>query len=126
LPKSAPHPPTAKAPDLPLSNASVYSVRNVEKKSNEYNFEIESVSPSQVIIPVFNFPGWLVTVNGTPVPVTNSDVGAMMIEVNQGVSEVKAKLIDTPIRVIGNSVSIAGVIIVGLLMFKSFKLNRKV
>jgi uncharacterized membrane protein YfhO len=74
----------------------------------------------------YYFPGWKIKVNGTNTKIDyQNDLGLMTIEVNPGVSSVEARFTNTPIRVLGNGLTVvAGVGIITFLGYRKFK-NKK-
>ncbi len=79
--------------------------------------ELETAVPFRATLRIFNFPGWRVTVNGRPVPITRSDPeGWITFPVPDGRSTIQATFSETPLRQGADGVSLVSfVLLLGLL-----------
>ncbi|MGE3176955.1 MAG: hypothetical protein AB7O32_05770 [Vicinamibacterales bacterium] len=64
--------------------------------------------PLRLNIP--QFPGWRVTVDDRPVPVSRTAEGYMQVVVPSGEHEVRATFANTPVRTVANGLSVASVL----------------
>lgn len=128
LPIYARFPPVHKAPDLPevLKGKVIFS--NYKKGSNYQFGEISSTESATLRLPLFDFPGMEVTVDGKIVAHDHNDctgedfcLGLITFDVSAGTHLIKAQLKDTPIRTAGNIISIISFFSIGILVF----LNQK-
>ncbi len=105
--------------DLPkvsdVSGAPV-KVEMREWSATEEHFVVRANAPQSLTLRLFNYPGWQVTVNGTPVPTETSDVtGLMMIQMKAGEDDVRIHFAPTPDRLFGRWVSLLSLVVfVGL------------
>ena len=104
----------------------IAQIENFKKSSNKISFSVNAKVPSQIMLSQYYFPGWKIKVNGTNTKIDyQNDLGLMTIEVNPGVSSVEARFTNTPIRVLGNGLTVvAGVGIITFLGYRKFK-NKK-
>ncbi len=94
----------------------------LEKNSRRQLYSIEVSSPqSTVEIQTFYFPGWRVFVDGQEVkidPRRDPLLGRMQIDLTAGTHQVEAVFTNTPIRSVGNTVSlISWILVIGLLVY---------
>lgn len=77
--------------------------------TNWEKFQIEAESDSVIRMNVMNYPNWVVLVNGQKVETYVADTeewGRIYFNVPSGTSYIEARLYDTPVRTIGNMVSL--------------------
>lgn len=98
------------------------------KKSN-YSEAFFSVSTPKAIIklPIVYFPNWELYIDNQKTDYQiDSDLGLIQFEVNQGSHHYELFLKNTPIRTIGNSISLISLVLVIIMGIKSkFKKNEK-
>lgn len=110
LPIYAPMPPA----DPPKGDVSILNgvgtFEKVEKKSNSQVYKVKIVSVDAVVeLQTFYFPGWKIYLDGTEKtidPKQDPILGRIQINVPFGSHLVEAKFKDTPIRIVGNSMSL--------------------
>lgn len=114
LPKSADLPPAERAPDNPQVIEGEAEVTFVEKRSYWSRFEV-SVSENAIMqIPIYYFPGWTVYTDGSEIDFTyDNELGLLTIDLEEGDHQVVARLEDTPVRRIGNWLSMISVLGIG-------------
>ena len=107
LPKSAPFPPAGPAPENIEVMSGFATVKNLQKGSNFFKFEVESTSGAHLRLPIIYFPNWKVSVNNkdTSFDIKN-ELGQPTFEVKEGNHQVYARLYNTPLRNITNIISI--------------------
>lgn len=122
LPIYAPFPPRDPAGgDIGITSGTGKYTR-LEKNSRRQVYSIDISSPqSTVEIQTFYFPGWRVFVDGREVsidPHRDPLLGRMQIDLTAGTHQVEAVFTDTPIRSVGNTVSlISWILVIGLVVY---------
>jgi hypothetical protein len=108
LPIYATHPPSEKAPGEPQIIAGEANILNYNKGSDWSKAQIKANSDEVLVREsIFYFPGWSVFVNGERQMIDyNNELGLITYEVHKGVNNVDIKLMNTPIRNIGNMFSL--------------------
>lgn len=121
-------PPTQKAPSLPevLEGEAVFN--NYQKGSNYQYGEINASKDSLLRLPLFDFPGMEVKIDGKKVNHWHDDcrdqefcLGLITFNVPMGVHSIRAELKDTPIRTVANSLSLISIIAVIFIFYKGRK-----
>jgi len=130
LPIYAQFPPESKAPDLPeiLNGSALF--KNYYKGSNYQTGELSVERDARIRLPLFDFPGMTVYLNDKKIEHTHDDCsgekfchGLITFDAEKGKYSFKVKLENTPVRNIGNWLSILGA--AGLLVLV-FKRNDKI
>jgi hypothetical protein len=128
LPIYAELPPYSKAPDLP--EVLKGNVKFLEyKKASDFQTGIVEVSnDSRVRLPLFDFPGMEVKVDGKITPHVNNDcsgerycLGLITFNLPVGHHVVEARLTDTLVRRIGNIITLVGF---GVIIYLSLSLKQ--
>lgn len=131
LPVYAKFPPNHKAPEMPevLEGEAVFN--SYKKRSNFQVGEVEFKKESVIRLPLLDFPGMKVLVNGRSVDHWNNDCrgqeycfGQITFKLPEGQYKIKAQLEDTPVRSIGNMITLLTVCILFALVYISNK-NEK-
>lgn len=124
LPISATLPPINEAPAVPEIMDGKADVTNYVKGSNFQTGNIKVLEDATIRIPLFDFPGMQVKVNGEVVPHYNNDCrgtdfcyGLISFKLDKGEYNIDVRLTDTPIRKIGNILSLFSIIIILWLSF---------
>lgn len=131
LPIYAKLPPISKAPDLPEVLEGNVNFISYKKGSNYQVGQIEVFDESLIRLPLFDFPGMKVTVDGSRVShrqdCRNQEfcLGLITFSVPEGRHNILVKLYDTQARAIGNFITIISLIIVSWLFFYRSK-NEKI
>ena len=88
------------------------TVLNTDYKPLKTTIELESAVPFQATLHIFNFPGWQVTVNNEPVPVTPADQeGWITFPVGDGRSTIEATFGETPLRWAADGISLLSLLL---------------
>jgi len=126
LPIWAPMPPANPAP----SDAEVLSGKGqhttLKKVSNfqEYQVSVESDS-TEFQINTLYFPGWEASVDSKKVlldPARDRELGRMIVDLEKGNHQIVVKLKNTPIRTLGNYLSLIGwILLVGFFSLRFFR-----
>lgn len=89
-------------------------------KSNYFKYKIIVSAPQkEVIFPVTYFPGWTAKVDGNPVKLTYNDKGYIKLNLNSGVHSVDLRFKNTPIRMLGNTISLISALVLLTLINKN-------
>lgn len=125
LPISATLPPINEAPLVPEIMDGKAEISNYVKGSDFQTGRVKVLEDATIRIPLFDFPGMQVKVNGKVVPHYNNDCrgtdfcyGLISFKLDKGEYDIDVRLNDTPIRRIGNYVSLISIAIVVYLIFK--------
>ncbi len=118
-------PPWSKAPEFPEVLEGDVKFLEYKKGSNYQTGVVEVSKDSLIRIPLFDFPGMTVTVDGKRVPHVNNDCrderycrGLITFSIPEGKHNIEARLKDTPIRLLGNALTLISLGALGLLMIK--------
>lgn len=98
--------------------------RLIKKTSSQADYEINITSSlAEAQIPIVYFPGWIGTVNSRPLEIyPNGELGLITAQLPPGKNLVQLKFINTPIRRVGNLISLASII--GLI-FLALRLRKE-
>lgn len=128
LPIYAKFPPIHAAPDVPEILDGTGNFVNYFKGSNFQQGLVNIEKGAEIRLPLFDFPGMRVWVDGKEVPHINSDcrfedfcLGLIAFNVTPGQHQIKAQLTNTPVRTIGNGLTILGILVVLGLLWKGKK-----
>ncbi len=129
LPIYAKFPPTSKAPENPETLEGSMDFKGRKVGSNFKTWEAYADKDSLIRLPMFDFPGMTVTIDGQKVSHKNDDcrkqefcLGLITVQFPQGYHIVKSELKDTPIRTVGNVLTLISLVtIVWLLLPKKLK-----
>ena len=76
---------------------------------------------NQISLPIVYFPGWKVKVNNLPVDAgPGGKMGLITLTLPAGESQVTANFTDTPVRTIGNIISLLALLISPVWLLKRF------
>ena len=116
LPIYAKYPPAAAAPDKLEIISGKAKIIDGQKGTNWQRWKIEATTDSEIRLSLFDYPGWKVFVDNKNVSINhNNELGLITFSVPSGDHEIYVKLTRTPIRTIGEILSIIG--IAGTLIF---------
>lgn len=77
-----------------------------EWRQTEKHFVVHASQAENLVLRLFNYPAWQVTINGQPAPTQTADVtGQMMIPILPGTNDVRIRFERTTDRVIGDAIS---------------------
>lgn len=91
-------------------------VRQIHESDTAYDADIISIIPQTVVIRKAYFPGWKYWLDGKEVHPTIAH-GLPSVILSEGVTHMVMRFTDTPIRIIGNWISILSIIGVGIILF---------
>lgn len=107
LPIYAKAPPGGPAPKEPEIKEGLAEISKVEKGTNWYNFNIKVEKEAKIQIPIYDFPGWKVWLDDKLTKISHDNyLGLITVFVYPGSYYVRLKLTETPVRTIGNVLSL--------------------
>lgn len=101
--------------DQPVVRWDAPGARVVQARDNGLDAELvlESEKPVQVVYRAFYFPGWRATLDGEPIPLSIvPPLGLMAVNVPAGRHTLAVQFGNTPIRTIGEIVSLGAIVLV--------------
>ncbi len=126
LPIYAKFPPATGAPPLPYSDGAPISVLDYTHQSASFSFATRSNTAVRLTLPQFDFPGWVVRLDGKIISHNhNNDLGLINFDLPSGSHQVKAVLIDTPIRLLADSLSLIFAPLALTVLIRKDKKNEK-
>lgn len=109
--------PKEPAPEKPLVRSGQAVVSNLNNYSNSWQFKVQVLKPSVIDVPVFDFPGWQVKVNGIASShLSENYMGRISFQLDPGNYEVVGNFTNTPIRSLSNIISLLSILIVLILL----------
>lgn len=130
LPIYATLPPTSEAPRLPEVLSGEITFHTYDKRTDTQKLTVTATTPSEIRLPTYYFPEWQVMIDNQKVPIRYDNyLGLITFTVPQGDHTITAKLYNTPIRIIGNTLTLVGILgLLGTAFYyvKNWKLKRNV
>jgi hypothetical protein len=124
LPKTAIEPREA-APKQPVVIQGEAEVYDYLLKSNRWSFNINVKSPSVIEVPVFDFPHWIVKLNGQKlIHASDNYVGRIEVELPIGSHQVSGVFSNTLVRSISNLISFISVVLLVLIYLYHGKITK--
>lgn len=112
LPIYAEMPPAEEAPKLPQIIGGEGEVKDFQKGTDWQEFALEikgEEEETQIQLSLYDFPGWTVWVDEEKVEINHDNfLGLVTFKVIPGEHQVRAKLLNTPVRTAGNLLSLIG------------------
>jgi hypothetical protein len=100
-------------PFIPYSENGQANISNYNLRTSSASFNIEAEKPTTVQAPITFFPGWKVSLDNNRIALDDpSELGLIRFDVPEGKFEAKLEFSDTPVRRLGNYLSIASIIVV--------------
>jgi len=127
LPKTAQIAPEAVAPPSAKIITGEGEIRGFIKQSNRFSFDAQIYEKSEVEIPVMYFPGWTLIVDDSVVPIElHGAHGVMKVTLSAGKHIVRGRFQNTPVRTIGNSLTVISVLVLlsGALIYENKRRRR--
>ncbi|HWA52051.1 MAG TPA: hypothetical protein VG895_03295 [Patescibacteria group bacterium] len=120
------------APKAPMTNfvevlGGDAKASNINLGTNNNSFDINVTDNAIIRLGVFEFPGWKVFVDGKEIPTfvpKTEQWGRMYVMIPVGAHHVQVHLYDTPIRTIGNIISLISWIGLGAFLMLQFNRGR--
>lgn len=103
--------------DTPKAAKGEIKVSNLKQTSTTMNFSVDVPPNSLIEVPITYFPGWEVKANDQLISqVSPSKMGLIRFELPKGDYRVNIEFRDTPVRRVGNIISLSSIILVILLL----------
>lgn len=132
LPIYATLPPTAAAPMNPETLEGLADFKGAKKGSDYKEWEVDIIEPSLLRAPIFDFPGMKVFIDGQLVDHWNDDCrnqeychGLVTFNIPPGRHNILITLTNTPVRTIGNAITIISFLVIIILLFPKNKYFKK-
>lgn len=116
--------PTASVEDRLTPSRPDAEIQKIEESSHHYAYKIATAGETLLTANLFYFPGWKVYVNNEELKPQISRQGLMRFSLPKGQFRVEMKFENTPIRILGNSLSLAGLLALGWLLFRAARATR--
>lgn len=102
-------------------------ISDFKEGTNWFNFKTETRSHTIIRLSQYYFPNWIIYVDGKEIKVEykNNNLGLMTIILGEGNHEIVARLYDTPVRSLGNLMTVLGFSVSAILFLISFDRVRK-
>jgi 6-pyruvoyl-tetrahydropterin synthase related domain len=113
--------PAKKAQDTPEVISGNVNFTSIEKGTDWQNWSFQAIDNSVIRAQIFYFPNWRLYLDGkeTPIDYKNNN-GFITFNVGKGTHTITLKLMDTPIRTVGNVITLLGFPIF-LLVYRKYK-----
>ncbi len=118
-------PPPSKAPELLEVLSGEAKIIEYKKGSNFQEGKVIVIRDSEIRLPLFDYPGMVVTADGKVVPHKNNNctnqsycLGLISYNIPPGEYTIKAELKNSPVRAIGNVITLVSIGVLGALAFK--------
>jgi len=125
LPIYAKLPPVKEAPALPEVMDGTAKFSDYQKGSDFQIGKLDITSDATIRLPIFDFPGMQVKANGQQIKHNHDDcrgeefcLGLVSFKLPKGNYSIEVRLTDTPVRKIGNYLTLTGIIVLVWLMIK--------
>ena len=132
LPIYAELPPINEAPEVPEVLDGRVEILDYQKGSDFQYGKINVLEDATIRLPLFDFPGMQVKANNEIITHYNDDCrgedfcyGLITFKLSKGEYQIETKLTDTPIRKIGNYLTLTSIIVLVWLIFKKDEKNTK-
>lgn len=120
LPKTALEPREG-AQSLPSMVSGKAEVRDFKINSNSFEFNVNVLEKAEIEIPVFYFPNWEVMVNNKKIDIRHDNIlGRIEFDLEKGEYLVSGRFRNTPIRNIANTISVVGLVLLVIYIWKKY------
>lgn len=110
----------------PIAKEGQIKVLSFDKRSSSAKVEIEVLKDATVEIPITYFPGWSAVSDGKSLKIEEpSKLGLIVLKLTQGKHAINLKFSNTPIRLLGNILSLISIFILLGINIKSTKKYEK-
>lgn len=117
------------APLVPMQTAEGNAIiENTSRTTTMRTYRVDAESKTRLVENTLYFPGWIVEVDGNPVPVEFQDPmwrGRMTFWVESGVHTVVVKFTDTKLRYVSNVLSVIGLVLCIAIVVMNTLINIK-
>ncbi len=106
--------PREKAPTKAIIKSGNGEVTVFDSHSNYWQFQAQAFVPLMVEVPVYDFPRWQVLVDGQPTAHEHQNLlGRVEFFVPPGDHQIKGVFLNTPVRTVGNVISLVSMVWLG-------------
>lgn len=99
-------------------------IQKIEESAHRYAYKITTAGETLFTANLFYFPGWKVYVNNEELKPRISRQGLMQFSLPKGQFRVELKFENTPIRILGNSLSLAGLLALSWMLYRAARASR--
>lgn len=125
LPTNVPEP-KEPAPSIPQIIKGKGEIKNFVKRSNRWTFTAVVEKDARIEVPVFDFPRWEVSVNGRKIDYSNDNyLKRVSLNLPIGEYQITGVFKNTPVRNIGNAISIVSFVFLASFLKYGFSNVRK-
>jgi uncharacterized membrane protein len=107
---------------VPIEETTTLHVTHMSQTDTYLTVQLVSDVPQSIILKKAYFPGWEYRINGAVVQPSIVH-GLPGVIVSEGTSTLEARFINTPVRVLGNIISLLSVVLLGGIIFYDKKTN---
>ena len=133
LPIYADLPPNHEAPSQPEILEGEVKMLSYQKGSNYQIGKVEVREDAKIRLPLFDFPGMQVSIDGKVVDHVNNDCrgedycfGLIAFPISMGQHTIKAQLKNTPPRLVGNIISLGSLILILFLLVRNYGFRKNI
>jgi len=109
LPLYAQYPPAEEAPELPQIIKGEGEIKDFQKGTDWQSFRVKVEEEAQIQFSLYDFPNWTVWLDGEKTEIAHDNfLGLITIKIPPGDHQIKAKLLNTPVRTLANLMSLIG------------------
>lgn len=109
LPIDAQYPPAEEAPKLPQIIEGEGEIKDFQKGTDWQSFKVKMEEEAQIQLSLYDFPHWTVWLDGEKTEINHDNfLGLITFKVPPGEHQIKAKLLNTPVRTLANLMSLVG------------------
>lgn len=95
---------------------------DISFQSNTIRFEVSAKTPSTIQVNTIYFPGWKFFLDEEEIPITyDNPKGLIQLTIKEGNHRLKGKFTETPIRVLGNMMTLVSGMLILELLVSSFR-----
>ena len=130
LPIYATLPPNHKAPELPEVLSGEVNFVDYNKGSDFQTGQLDAVTDARIRLPIFDFPGMVVLVDGEEHNFVHNECGGeefcfglITIDLKKGYHTLVVELTDTPVRSVGNLITLGSFVIMGSILI--YRVRRR-
>src|SRR3989344_5373073 len=105
--------PTNRSEDAYLLSSG--AMQTLEKTSTIQNYEVAVSQSTEMMVNTVFFPGWRASIDSYPTQIKITPVGLMSLSIPPGEHQIRLQFTNTPIRLIGNILSIGSLFVIVIL-----------
>ncbi|GEM_PF-1777679 len=117
--------PSAPVEDRLTSSRPDTDFLKIEESPRRHFYKVVATGETWLTANLFYFPGWKLYVNGEEVKPNVTEQGLMQFHLPKGQFQLDLKFENTPVRTLGNSLSILGLLLLGIMIFLAISPTRR-